>query len=102
MAFLILLAVFATKKFMYSQTRVESFEPELGQKTISLQKYEIESKYHTMKQKNQLEEADDWNQLIESRGGNENLDSKQFNWQSKHLEALSMNEEELQQSSVNV
>jgi hypothetical protein len=102
MAFLILLAVFATKKFMYSQTRVESFEPELGQKTISLQKYEIESKYHTMKQKNQLEESDDWNQLIESRGGNENLDSKQFNWQSKHLEALSMNEEELQQSSVNV
>ena len=102
MALLILIAVYAAKKFIYSQTRVDSFEPELGQKTISLKKYEIENKYHTMKQKKQLEESEDWNQMIESRGGKDDLDSKQFNWQSKHLEALAMNEEELQQSSVNV
>jgi len=49
-----------------------------------------------MKQKKQLEESEDWNQMIESRGGKDDLDSKQFNWQSKHLEALAMNEEELQ------
>ena len=51
MAFAILVFVFVAKKFIYSQTRVEAFEPELGSKTISLQKFEIENKYNTMKQK---------------------------------------------------
>ena len=50
-ALAILFAVYAAKKFIYGMTRVETFEPELGQKTISLQKYEVENKYFTLKQK---------------------------------------------------
>ena len=76
MALAIMLALYAAKKFIYSQTRVETFEPEAGQQIIPLQKYEIENRYHTLKQKKQLEKSDEWNQLIEARGGKENLDSK--------------------------
>ena len=51
MALIILLSIYLIKKLMYTQTRVEPFEPELGQRTISLQKYEIENKYFTLNQK---------------------------------------------------
>ena len=49
-----------------------------------------------------MEESDDWKQLLESRGGQENLDAAQFNWQSKHLQAQALSEEELENQPITV
>ena len=43
-----------------------------------------------------LESTEEWKEKFESRGGEENLDESQFNWQTRRNQALQLSEEELQ------